>query len=222
MERSIAKILILGATGRTGKWVVQKAIEKGYALNILVRNISKITNHTSLTIFEGNPQNKSDIEKAAKDCNAIISVLNISRITDFPWAKLRTPKTFLSDVMQHIVSVAKEQKIERVVVCSAWGVAETNLDVPFWFRWTIKYSNIGVAYADHERQEKALMIADLDWTIVRPVGLVNSKKIQEVRVSYNNSPAPKLTISRKAVAEFMIEALEDDSLIRKLPVISKQ
>lgn len=221
MERSIAKILVLGATGRTGKWVLQKALEKGYAVNVLVRDTSKIANHRSLTIFEGNPQNKSDLERAAIGCTAIISVLNISRISDFPWAKLRTPKTFLSDVMQHIVKVAKEQKIKRVVVCSAWGVAETNLDLPFWFRWTIKFSNISIAYADHERQEKVLMASDLDWTIIRPVGLVNSKITQEVSVSYENNPKPKLTISRRAVAEFMICALENELLIGKFPTISK-
>ena len=163
---------------------------------------------------------KKQLYKAAKGCDAIISVLNISRTSDFPWARLRTPRTFLSEVMQNSIEVSYQQGIQRVIVCSAWGVSETAFDIPFWFRWLINYSNIGKAYKDHERQEKLIMTTDLDWTIVRPVGLTNTLKQQNIQVSFKNEPTPKMTIGRRSVAEFMVRAVKDASLIRKLPVIS--
>ncbi|MEO0331023.1 MAG: hypothetical protein AAF223_04960, partial [Bacteroidota bacterium] len=46
-----------------------------------------------------------------------------------------------------------------------WGVADSINDIPKWFRWFIDNSNIGVAYQDHERQEKILSKSSLDWTI---------------------------------------------------------
>lgn len=195
------KILILGATGRTGKWVLSEALQNGYSVHVLVRDSNKIKTRENLTVFEGTPADKKMFSKAAETCNAIISVLNISRTPDFPWAKLRTPKTFLSDVMHHIVQVSKEHKIKRVIVCSAWGVDETNSEVPFWFRWMIAHSNIGAAYTDHEKQEKILMNSDLNWTIVRPVALINQRKPQKIQVSHNHSPRPKITISRRSVGE---------------------
>ena len=215
------KILILGATGRTGKLILTEALKQGYDINCLVREPKKIKeNHDALTIFKGSPEQSSELENAIEGCEGVISALNISRKSDFPWSKLRTPKTFLSDVMKNIISISEKNKINRIVVCSAWGVAETEKEIPFWFKWIIKNSNIGVAYKDHERQEKLLKKTNLHWTIVRPSGLINSNKEQKIIESYNNNPKPKITISRKSVAKFMVNALSNKKLYRQTPVIS--
>ena len=67
------KILLLGATGRTGKYVADEALQRGYELNCLVRNARTInTAHERLKLFEGSPENLSDLEKAIKNCEAII------------------------------------------------------------------------------------------------------------------------------------------------------
>jgi len=216
------KILILGATGRTGKLILEEALKQDYEVNCLVREPKKIKkNHKKLKILKGSPEQISDLENAIKDCKGIISALNISRKSDFPWSKLRTPPTFLSNVMKNIILLADKNGLERIVVCSAWGVAETEKEIPFWFSWFIKNSNIGVAYKDHERQENELKKSKLNWTIVRPTGLTNFKNDKKVIESYNNEPKPKLTISRKNVAKFMVNALKRDELIKQTPVISE-
>ncbi|MBG6129164.1 putative NADH-flavin reductase [Aquimarina sp. EL_43] len=216
------KILILGATGRTGKLILEESLNQGYKVCCLVREPKKIKeNHNNLKILKGSPEQISDLENAIKDCDAIISALNISRKSDFPWSKLRTPATFLSDVIKNIISLTTEDGLQRIIVCSAWGVAETEKEIPSWFRWFIKNSNIGIAYKDHERQENELKKSKLNWTIVRPVGLTNFKKEKKVIESYNNKPIPKPTISRKNVAKFMVNTLKRDELIGKTPVISE-
>ena len=215
------KILILGATGRTGKLILEEALNQGYDINCLVRDPKKIDgNHKNMKIYEGSPERISSLENAMQGCDGIISALNISRKSDFPWSKLRTPKTFLSDVMKNIISLTQKNKIDRIVVCSAWGVSETEKEIPFWFNWFIKNSNIGIAYKDHERQENLLKSSNLSWTIVRPSGLINSKKEQKIIESYANEPKPKITISRKSVAEFMVNALSNEKLIGRTSVIS--
>ncbi len=216
------KILILGATGRTGKLILEEALNKGYEVVCLVREPEKVKeDHKNLKIARGSPDQISDLENAIKGCEGIISALNISRKSDFPWARLRTPPTFLSDVMKNIIFLHEKNRIERVVVCSAWGVAETENEIPIWFQWIIKNSNIGVAYRDHERQEAELKKSGLNWTIVRPTGLTKFKNEKKIIESYNNEPKPKLTISRKSVARFMLKALKRDELIGKTPVISE-
>ena len=216
------KILILGSTGRTGKLILEETLKQGYEVNCLVREPKKIKeNHNNLKLFKGSPEQISDLDNVVKGCDGIISTLNISRKSDFPWSKLRTPPKFLSDVMKNIVSLTEENGIKRIVVCSAWGVAETEKEIPIWFRWFIKNSNIGVAYKDHQRQENELKKSKLNWTIVRPTGLTNFKKEKRIIESYNNKPKPKLTISRKNVAKFMVNALRRDELIGQTPVISE-
>ncbi|MEX0968443.1 MAG: NAD(P)-binding oxidoreductase [Bacteroidia bacterium] len=216
------KILLLGATGRTGKLVLKKAVESGYAVNCLSRNSDRIEKQNGLTLFEGNPNHKPDLEKAISDCNAVISVLNISRRSDFPWAKLKTPGNYLSDVMKLLVSIAEKKNINRLAVVSAWGASETNNDIPKWFKWFIKNSNIGITYEDHERQEKLVTESKLAWTIIRPVGLTNSMREENIKETIDNKPKPSLTISRQSVAQYLVGCLNETELIRKKIVISKK
>ncbi|WP_276367925.1 NAD(P)H-binding protein [Chryseolinea sp. H1M3-3] len=215
------RILLLGATGRTGKYVLEEAIQKGYDLHCLVRNSQRITIRSKqLTIIEGNPENLVDLEKAIQGCEAVISVLNVSRTSDFPWAKLRTPPTFMSQVVRNLIQLAATVTIKRIIVCSAWGASDTRKDLPALFRWLIDHSNIGYAYRDHELQEKLLKESSLAWTIVRPVGLTNSKKYQQVVESYDNKPRPGMTITRCTVARYLVDAIQNESLIHQAPVIS--
>lgn len=215
------KLLLLGATGRTGKIVLKKALDKGNEVNCLSRQSNRIPKSKGLTIFEGNPNNKDDLNRAISGCDSIIGVLNISRKSDFPWARLRTPKTYLSDVMTKLVPIAKEHNVKRISICSAWGVAETKNDIPKWFKWFIDNSNIGIAYKDHERQERILSNSNIDWTIVRPVGLTSSKRVEQIKETFDNKPKPSILISRKSVATYLVESLEKDTLIKTRVVISK-
>ena len=215
------KIFVLGATGRTGKHVIQQAIQAGYELHCLVRDPAKVNfSHERLRLFPGSAEKISDVDSAIKGCEAIINVLNVSRNSDFPWSNLRTPSTFLSDVTKNVIPLAEKHHIRRMVVCSAWGAAETKNDLPGWFRWLIDNSNIGYTYRDHERQEKLVMESDRLWTIVRPVGLTNFKGHQQIIESYNNNPKPRMTINRISLAKYLVDAITNEKLIKKIPVIS--
>jgi putative NADH-flavin reductase len=204
------KILILGATGRTGKYLLEEALRLGFEVNILVRDSKKVKiKSEKLSIFEGNPSNLSDLEKALIGCKSILSALNISRNSDFPWAKLRTPKDFLEKTVQNLIDLNKSNPLKKVILVSAWGVNETRQDIPFWFRWLIENSNILYGYLGHEQQEKLLKNSNLNWTSVRPVILTNFESKEDILTSINNFTKPKLTISRKSVASFMLEILEN-------------
>ncbi|MEL6135173.1 MAG: NAD(P)H-binding protein [Bacteroidota bacterium] len=215
------KLLLLGATGRTGRWVLEKALEKGYEVRCLARNVHRISPRDRLTVIEGDPSQATDLQKAFEGCQYVISVLNISRQSDFPWAPLRTPEDYLSRVMNTLLPIAKAHSIQRVVVCSAWGVGETGEDIPWWFKWTIDHSNIGVAYKDHALQEEVLTLSDIPWTIVRPPGLTNFKKKEQIKVCEAKGEKPQLLISRQSVAAFMVESLQREDLVGKKVVISK-
>lgn len=222
MISSITRILILGATGRTGSHIVQTAIENGMAVTCLARNSQRVPDHPLVRIVEGDPGQSDQLEEAIRGCTHVISALNISRKSDFPWSPLRTPSTYLSDVMKVLVPLAEKHSVKHISICSAWGVGDTRKDLPFWFRWTIDWSNIKPAYLDHERQELVLKESSLGWTIIRPVGLTNQQASQSIRESHRNSPKPGLLISRKAVAGFLLSSLFREHLIRKTVTISNK
>lgn len=214
------KILILGATGRTGKFIPKIAIEAGYEVVCLVRDQTKIKPRQGLIVLQGDVSKKTDLKNAAAGCQAVISVLNISRINDFPWSPLRTPKKFLSETMKIIIEVARDLKINHVVSCSAWGVGNSRKDIPFWFRWLIDNSKIRYAYDDHEDQEAILRNSVISYTIVRPSGLTNGKKLRKIRRSFDNSPKPSLLINRYSVAHFLLKCIKEPGLINKTVTVS--
>lgn len=217
------KILLLGATGRTGRWILEEAIGRGHIVHALVRNPAKVKfSNGRLILFEGTPTDSAALEKAMEGCQAIISAINISRTNDFPWSPLRTPKDFLSASMKNIIASAQDHSIDRIVIISAWGVAETRGDIPGWFRWFIEHSNIRYPYNDHAVQEYLLKASALNWTCVRPVGLTNSKKDKTVTVTLDKTSKPTLLIPRRMVAKFMMDVLEKDLYVRQLPVISSK
>jgi uncharacterized protein YbjT (DUF2867 family) len=222
------RILILGGSGRTGRLLVLEALKKGHQVNALVRNAASFKKNITrlhppqnhqLTIFEGTPSDKNTIAVAMQGCEAVLSTLNISRNSDFPWSALRTGEFFLSETIVEIIDLCLQNKINRLIITSAWGVNETRKDIPAWFRWFIDHSNIGVAYRDHERQEKILQLSSLQFTAVRPVGLTNSKNHRPILVSLDNHPRPRLMISRRNLARFMIQILEHNEYLRQFPVV---
>jgi putative NADH-flavin reductase len=171
------KILLLGATGRTGRHLLQKLLKREHIVHALVRNKSKMKIvHENLFVTEGSPSDKDLLNNAMTGCEAILSALNISRNNDWPWSRLRTPKDFLSSVMKNIIELAPRHSIQRIIFTSAWGVAETGKDIPGWFRWFIEHSNIRYPYEDHARQEELLKQTSLRWTAVRAAGMINTKK----------------------------------------------
>ena len=117
------RLLILGASVRTGKYVLNESLNRGYEVNFLVRNRKAIDiSNDRLNLIEGNPSDIKDLNKALKDCHLIINVLNVSTESDFPWSKLRSPSTFLSDVMGNIIERLNQRSIQRIIVCTAWAV----------------------------------------------------------------------------------------------------
>lgn len=215
------KVLLLGATGRTGKLILGQLIAQGYAVNAIVRDKTKVEiSAAGLTVMQGSTLDEALLKLAIQGCDAVISALNVARNNDFPWSALRTPERLMSETMEKVIRVANKAGVKRVIVLSAWGVNETLNDIPWWFKFTIQHSNIKYGYLDHERQEKLLAQSNLNWTAIRPVGLINSKADKKVRVFLDNKTKPSLMISRKSVADFTVQVLKEETYIGSAPAIS--
>jgi uncharacterized protein YbjT (DUF2867 family) len=216
------KILILGATGRTGRLIVEEALKQGYDLNVLVRDKNKLSfSSKTIKVYQGTPASRTDLAAAMQGCDLIISALSIARASDAPWSKLITPEYFISDSMKYVIAEAGQQNLKRLITISAWGVGETKKEIPFWLRWLINHTNLRPVYAEHESQENLLTNSNLHWTAVRPVALNDSKKIKTLKVSFNNFPKPSLYISRQSVAKFMVDIIRSDKYDMKSPTISE-
>lgn len=212
------KLLVLGATGRTGQHILEQGLAKGHEITALVRDPSKVTPSDGLTLVQGTPTDAAAVANAAKGTDAILVALNNPRTSDAPWAKPITTDKILTKVADNIIAIGGK----RVVFLSAAGVGDSFETAPWFMRFMIRKTNLSYAYADHNSAEQAFRASDADWTLVRAMGLSNSDKEKSLIVGTATTPKPGMMVRRSAVAGFMLSAAETGGHIFETPVISEK
>lgn len=216
------RILLFGATGRTGGHVLNYALEKGYAVTALVRNPEKLAiTSAQLKVVKGFPTNAEDVKSAMEDCDILISTLSaLPENESISFKKLNAPHT-LETSMRNAIQSMQESGKKRIITLSSIGVGDSFPLAPWYMKFFIKISNFKIVFADHNRQEGLLMESDLDWTIARPVALNDDTTIKKLAVTYTQTPSP-FRISRKQLAKFLVDCIHDSNFIRKAPILSER
>jgi uncharacterized protein YbjT (DUF2867 family) len=219
----IRRLLLLGATGRTGRYVMKYALAKGIEVVALARNPEKIAAGSELlTIVPGTALRQDDVSAAIAGCDAVVSTLNSNRESDMPWARQVSPPGFMTESLGHCITAMRANDVRRIVVLSAIGVGDSFAHAPVLLRFLIRHTNLRITYEDHKMQEALLQESGLDWTSVRAVALTNSERPKELVVSFDNQPKAALTIGRQHVARFIVDCLQSSEYLGKSPVISER
>jgi len=213
------KLLLLGITGRTGRLTAEEAIKRGHKVVGIARDLRKVT-VKGAEIVEGTPYEYETVRKAIIGCDALISTLNIFPQSQSLFGKIKSPLDSMSGSLKNSIKAMEENGIKRIVLMTALGVGDSASELPGLFSFLVRISNIKYAYADHNVQEKILENSNLDWTIVRPVGLTD--KNDNLSILHNLKGVGRITstISRNAVAHFMLDCIEKEQFIKQKPGIS--
>lgn len=219
----IERILVLGGNGRTGRDVIDLALERGWGVNALVRRADSIQQQSDqLAVTEGTPMQVDAVAKAMVGVDAVVSTLNNGRTSDNPWAKPTSPVDLMQVSVRNAIDNMYVQGIRRISVLSAAGVGDSFADSPWVFRQLIRRSNMRQAFDDHNAVDELLRQSDVDWTQARAMGLAGREPKGRLVLSYSKTPKPGMMIARRTVAAFLLDSLTDDSLIGKAPVISER
>jgi len=217
------RILLLGATGRTGGLILDYALSKNLEVVVLARRQDAIRIRSDqLTVINGSPLNLDEVRKSMIGCDAVISALNNNRASDMPWAKPLSPTHLLADSIKNCVIAMKENDVRRIAVLSASGAGESAKYLPFLMRWIVTHTNLAISHRDHDAQEAVLQASGLDWTAARAVALSNNDKHKLLVTSYKNDPKPAWFISRGNVARFLVDCLDQPKFFGKTPVVSER
>ncbi|WP_378947826.1 NAD(P)-dependent oxidoreductase [Paracoccus sp. R86501] len=212
------KLLLLGATGRTGKHILERGLSKGHQIVALARDPADLNPRDGLTIVPGTPLNADCLAAAGQGCDAILVALNNPRTSDAPWARPVTTEKILTKVARNIMALGDR----RVVFLSAAGVGDSFEFAPWFMRFMIRRTNLRHAYADHNGVEQVFRDAGTRWTLVRAMGLSNADRPKTLIVGTATTPKPGMIVRRSAVADFMLDCAENDSHLQGTPVISER
>ena len=166
-------LLILGASGATGRWLVRLAAEAGHDVTALVRPSTPFDAPAGVRVIRGDVLDPAIIATAVEHKDAVASCLGIRRGGRSPWAPLRSPTDFTMRATSNVIAAMLRAGVRRLVALSAGGVAESITQVSMPVRWLVGTGNVGVAYRDLAEMERLLSASRLDWLAVRPVTLMD-------------------------------------------------
>jgi putative NADH-flavin reductase len=209
------KLSIFGATGGTGKQLVEQALVAGNEVVAYVRNPSKLDmKHEHLTIVQGELSDQTMIESAVNGADAVISVLG-------PRGQSKSKP--ITRGMQNIITAMKKRGVRRLIISSTLSAKDSN-DLPeFRAKALVTFVRLTMhaAYEEIVRVSETVRASDLDWTIVRLPMLNNNPKSGKVKVGYLGRKEVGTWISRADVADFILKQVQDTKYLRQAPVISK-
>ncbi len=205
------KILIFGATGPTGRHLIEQALEQNHEVTAFARTPSKIEiTHDNLSIAQGDATDPAAVENAVAGHDAVLCAIGAPGMDT---SRIRERATRV------ILDAMKQTGVRRFICLSSFGVAESRAQLPFMLRFVIVPFFLRHAFADHARQEALVRDSGLDWTLVRPPHLNDGPRTGAYR-EFTNPKGTALKISRADVADFMLRQLEDPSNIGKHAAIS--
>ena len=206
------RILILGATGRTGRYVVSQGLEQGCQVTAFARNPDTLTTkHPNLRVVKGGLSDHNGITHALNGVNAVICVLgNNTRKALFK------PSNAISQDLPNIISAMQQGRVERLLFVSSFGI---NAKI-FWPEKLLLRTLLRNLFADLPVQEKLIKESELNWTIVRPARLTNGPKTGKCRSGEDMYIHPFTSISRADVADFLLKEAVSPEYLRKVATIS--
>ncbi|MEL6675394.1 MAG: NAD(P)H-binding protein [Bacteroidota bacterium] len=210
-------VLLIGASGFTGKVVLQSLLSQGHQVTAVTRDLSSLKSHQKgLRILLGNVLDADFITKALKNQDAVINCLGIGGKGN---AK---PNSLVSDAMEILVSAMEKAKVKRLIAMSNVGAGNsrafqpwyfTNIILPLFMKW------LQVIIEDKNKMEPLIMNSQLDWTIVRCPNIVDQPAKHTLHATIDGKGLG-FSVTNRDVAAFMVDQINRTDFLHQAPCVS--
>jgi putative NADH-flavin reductase len=207
------KLLVLGATGGTGRQIVSQALEAGHQVTAFVRNPEKMSiRHERLRLAAGDvPGGGPALGDAVRGQDVVISALGRGRSF--------APDGLMQRAVPSIINAMQANQVRRLIVVSAMGVGDTSGDSPFLSRLFARLF-LRRIFADKLAGEALIKRSDVEWTIVHPTLLTDGPLTRQYRSGEHLALRGMPKISRADTADFILKQIDDRSSIRRVVIVS--
>ncbi|HEU5318560.1 MAG TPA: SDR family oxidoreductase [Chloroflexota bacterium] len=206
------RVVIFGASGRTGRRLVEQALARGHEVTAFVRDPAKLAlTHDRLRVVRGDVSDGERVAEAIAGQDAVLCALGA-----------RGPAFDAMTVgARQIVAAMRDLGVRRLITLTGAGVHDAR-DRPGVIGRVMVFLLKTLqprVLADAERHCEQVRASGLDWTIVRVPRLTDGRGTGRVRAGWagvNTGP----TISRADAAGFMLDQLDGGAYVRQAPMIS--
>ncbi|MGR6920226.1 NAD(P)-dependent oxidoreductase [[Actinomadura] parvosata] len=189
------KILVIGATGRTGKHVLTQGAGRGHEITAFARRPELLTDRSRLAdVRQGDAHDLQAVRAAVQGQDAVLAAVGGSGIAST------------------LITAMREAGVRRVVMTSSRSVPATRPRLAVTLAWLF----FRAAYVDLARAEGMLQVSGLDWTVARATMLNDKPPAGRVHIDFEaNATGGAMQLSRADYAMALLDAVEDPALIGK-------
>ena len=207
------KLALFGATGFTGRVVLEEALARDHDVVALVRDPSTLgIRHDRLTIVRGNALDPQDVDACLADVDAVVHCLGVGGKGD------GRPTTLVSDSVAVVLKAMQTHDVRRIVCMSNVGAGGSGpwlvnrVIVPMFVRWLVPLVE------DKDRMEALLRTSSAEWISVRLPG-IEPGPAKPIKTS-DDGKGLSMSITAGSVAAFMLDAVDSDAFVRRTPSVS--
>lgn len=202
------RVLIVGATGGTGRQLVEQALERGHVVTALARDPSALhVEHPRLTVVRGNVLDYPSVEAAVRGQDAVVSALGHKQFF--------RPTRTLSEGTRNVLRAMETHRVRRFVCETTLGIGASAGRMGLYYTFFVIPVILPFYFWDKTRQERLIAASSVDWVVVRPGALTNGAKRGGYRQGHTvGSLLWTVRISRADVADFMLNQMSDNTYLR--------
>ncbi len=206
------KVLIVGAAGRTGRAVVDRAVTEGHEVTAFVHNDAGY-DVPGVEVRAGDASDMAAIGAAIVGQDAVIDTVGG-----------KTPyksTTLEASVATTIVAAMQRHGVRRLVVTSSIGVGDSSANSPFFLKILLATFLRGSS-ADKAKMESAVRGSESDWVITRPSVLTEKPATGDVRIFSVDNRDKAHSITRADLAAFLVAQLTSNDHLRQAVTIANR
>jgi putative NADH-flavin reductase len=199
------KAIVFGSTGRTGKYLIQSALEAGFEVTAFARNPDAVAfRHPRLSLFQGDATNAVAVETAVAGQDAVIFAVG----TDLGQTNLR------QTAMKNIIAAMQKNHVRRIIGIGGMGILQANEDQKIFQTEGFPKEYLAVSQ-DHNAAWEVLQQSGLDFTFVCPPNIHDGPFTGKFITQETYPPDGKFGIEAGDLADFMVKELVEPKYIGK-------
>jgi len=205
------RVAILGAAGKTGYQLISNALERGHDIIGIARTPEKIAwDSPRVTKVKGDAFDRQSIVAALAGADAVITSIGKTNLRD---------KRFNLNTAGHenVLAGMRAHGIRRLIPISSIGAAKLprkGIRRNIYLFLRRKY------YSDMNDMEVQVLNSEFNVTVVRAPFLHNGPALHTYEVVVGNVLPGGRAVSRKDLADFILDTLENDSYGQSLVSIA--
>jgi len=187
-------LFLIGANGRTGRLVLDRALIRGHNVTAFVRKRDAIAVRDNLRIVVGDPLSAEDLAPALANHDAVISCLG---------QRSRQDAFLLRNAAAAALEAMAGADVHRYLVVSQGLLFPSRNPVIGLLRLILAR-----LVADSSAMEALVRAGSVDWTIVRPPRLQDGGSARGYRALPGELPAGAWAMQRADLAIFLVDEAE--------------